>query len=95
MSDLCDSTSEKPTAATQEHPSDRMSSQEIVQRSNIEGLTRIFSPSEVDLDDLAEAIRSLLGPTNVPQIGAPNRPNPDLPSLPRRGTHVVEATETL
>ena len=55
---------------------------------------RLFVPTALDLDDLAEALRSLLGFTSPPQIGPPSRPNPDLLSLPGRGTHVVEATET-
>ena len=53
---------------------------------------RVFRPEELDVDDLAEAIRSLLGPTSPPQIGSPSRPKPDLLSSPPRGTHVVEAT---
>jgi hypothetical protein len=79
----------------QERLSNLISRQEIAQRSNIEGPTRLFRPSEVDLDALAEAIRSLLGPTNVPQIDAPSRPNPNLRSSRRRGSHVLEAPETL
>jgi hypothetical protein len=55
---------------------------------------RSFRPEDMDLDDLAEAIRSLLGPSSVPQIASPSRPNPDLLSVPRRGTHVLEATGT-
>jgi hypothetical protein len=57
-------------------------------------VTRIFSPSDLDLDDLAEAIRHLLGP----DIGAPvehaHQPNCDLLSFPHRGTHVVGENET-
>jgi hypothetical protein len=58
-------------------------------------LARIFAPSDLDLDDLAEAIRFLLEPANSPRIGPSRRPKPELLSLPRRGSHVVEATETL
>jgi hypothetical protein len=58
-------------------------------------LARIFAPSDLDLDDLAEAIRFLLEPANAPRIGPSSRPKPELLSFPRRGTHVVEATETL
>jgi hypothetical protein len=54
-----------------------------------EHVARLFSPSELDLDDLAEAIRSLLGPSSV----SPGHPDPDLLPVPRRVTHVVEATE--
>jgi hypothetical protein len=57
-------------------------------------VARIFSPSELDLDDLAEAIRSLLGPSIVPQIESPGRPAPDLLPARPRVTHVVEATQT-
>jgi len=57
-------------------------------------VARLFAPSELDLDDLAEAIRSLLGPAIPPQIGPSSRPQPELLSLPRRGSHVVEANET-
>jgi len=89
-----DSASEKPATAMRECLSNRMPEQEIAPRLKSEGLTRIFSPSELDLDDLAEAFRSLLWFTNPPQIGSPSRPIPDLLSLRRRGTHVVEAKET-
>ena len=57
-------------------------------------VARLFTPAELDLDDLAEAIRSLLEPAGQPQIGLAIRPKPDLLSFPRRGTHVVEATGT-
>lgn len=57
-------------------------------------VARIFDPSALNLDDLAEAIRSLLGSSSVPETASPGRPNPDLLSFPRRATHVVEATET-
>lgn len=52
-------------------------------------MARIFNPSDLDLDDLAEAIRSLLGPTSLPQISVPMSPKRDLLSFPRRGSHVV------
>ena len=45
---------------------------------------RVFRPEELDVDDLAEAVRALLE-----HDGAQH-----LLSLPPRGTHVVEATET-
>jgi hypothetical protein len=71
-----------------------MSEGESAPRPNVEGLTRLFNPNEVNLDDLAEAIRSLLEPTSPPHIGPHSCQNPDLHSFPRRGTHVLEATET-
>ena len=55
---------------------------------------RIFNPSELDLDDLAEAIRSLLGSGSIPQTTSLGGPNPALLLLPSRGSHVVEANET-
>ncbi len=57
-------------------------------------VARIFSPAELDLDDLAEAIRVLLAPADSTKINPPLRPKPELLSFPRRGTHVVEANET-
>lgn len=56
-------------------------------------VAQLFSPSELDLDDLAEAIRSLLGPSSPPQIGPPSGPDSDLLPVPPRVTHVVEATK--
>ena len=56
-------------------------------------VARIFSPSDLDIDDLAEAIRQLLGP----DIGAPgevlHQPKDDLLSVRRRVTHVVGENE--
>jgi hypothetical protein len=57
-------------------------------------VARIFSPADLDLDDLAEAIRFLLGPPSTPQISPTGHPNPDLLSSPHRATHVLEANET-
>jgi hypothetical protein len=71
-----------------------MSEGEIALRPKVEDLTRLFSPNEVNLDDLAEAIRSLLEPAGQPQIGLAIRPKPDLLSFPLRGPHVVETTGT-
>lgn len=56
-------------------------------------IVRIFSPAELDLDDLAGAIRSLLGPSGPPQIRPRRRPTPDLLSPSRRVSHVVEANK--
>ena len=47
-----------------------------------------FTPAELDIDDLAEAIRLLLGPGQVPQ----NQADCDLPSLLKRASHVVGRT---
>jgi len=55
-------------------------------------VARLFSPSELNLDDLAEAIRSLLVPGSGLPIASPGRPDPDLLPVPPRVTHVVEAT---
>jgi hypothetical protein len=57
-------------------------------------VARIFSPSDLDLDDLAEAIRQLLGPDISAREDALHQPNGDLLSLARRGTHVVGENET-
>ncbi|MGA2580044.1 MAG: hypothetical protein ABSH24_28935 [Bryobacteraceae bacterium] len=57
-------------------------------------MTRLFTPAQLDLDDLAEAIRSLLGPGSILQTTSPGGTNPALLLFRRRGTHVVEATET-
>lgn len=52
-------------------------------------VARVFSPSDLDLEDLAEAIRQLLGPAiGVPEE-APNQPDPDLLLSARGATHVV------
>lgn len=57
-------------------------------------VTRIFNPAELDLDDLAEAIRSLIGSSSVPQINSSGGTESSLLSFPRRATHVLEANET-
>lgn len=54
---------------------------------------RVFTPGELDVDDLAEAIRSLLGPTTAPQDASSRRADPDLLLAHPRVTHVVEATQ--
>ncbi len=58
--------------------------QEFSARQRLEAtpVARIFAPSDLDIDDLAEALRSLQGPTGPPQIGASSRSNPDLLSFP-------------
>ena len=55
---------------------------------------RSFRPADLDLDDLAEAIRLLLGPDHVPPVDALDRPDSHLLSVPRRVSHVLEATGT-
>jgi hypothetical protein len=56
-------------------------------------IARIFTPSELDLDDLAEAIRLLLGDNAARRSEAPDQPDSNLLSSPGRGSHVLEATE--
>ena len=56
-------------------------------------IARLFSPSDLDLDELAEAIRLLLGDDGVRRSEGPNQPDGNLLSLPGRGSHVVEETE--
>ena len=57
-------------------------------------VARIFTPAELDLDDLTEAIRLLFGSDPRGPLGdVPNQPDDNLLSFPRRGTHVVEANE--
>ena len=70
-----DPTSEEPATAPEECLSGGGSVEECVPQSNRAGLTRHFSPSELDLADLAEAVRCLLRP--------PSRPDPDLLSETR------------
>jgi hypothetical protein len=47
-------------------------------------VTRLFTPAQLDLDDLAEAIRSLLGPGSPPQICQSSPPKPELLSFPHQ-----------
>ena len=58
-------------------------------------VARNFQPSELDLDGLAEAIRSLLGPGQTGQIEPYFQQRSDLLSSRNRVTHVVEANEAL
>jgi len=67
--------------------------QSLPEPDRVAPVARLFSPSALDLDDLAEAIRSFLGPSSVPQIASPGRPDFDLLPVPPRVTHVVEATK--
>jgi hypothetical protein len=55
-------------------------------------VTRLFTPAALDLDDLAAAIRSLLGPDIVQQIASPDATDRGLLRPRPRVTHVVEAT---
>ena len=55
-------------------------------------VTRLFTPDALDLDDLAAAIRSLLGPGIGQQIASPGGPDRDLLRSRPGVTHVVEAT---
>ena len=52
-------------------------------------VARIFSPSDLDLDDLAEAIRQLLRPDIGAPKEAPHQTNDNLLSFPDRATDVV------
>jgi hypothetical protein len=56
-------------------------------------VARVFTPAELDLDDLAEAIRHLLGPEPRPPEEASNQPNDNLLSFPHRVSHVVGENE--
>lgn len=57
-------------------------------------LARQFSPSALDIDDLAEAIRLLLEPGQEAQSAASEPLDSDLLSAPDRSIHVVEAADT-
>ena len=54
-----------------------------------------FTPLDLDIDDLAEAIRQLLEPDTGASNEAPHQPIDDLLSFPHRGTHVVGENEAL
>ena len=77
--------------ANQWHPRDAQALPRAVSSAPV---ARLFTPADLDLDALAEALRLLLGPDHTPRKDRPNRPDSDLLSFPRRVTHVVEATET-
>ncbi len=53
-------------------------------------VVRVFTPS-LNLDDLVEAVRLMLGPTESQTKGPSTHPSPDLLSLPRRVSCVVKA----
>jgi hypothetical protein len=52
-------------------------------------VVRQFAPAGLDIDDLAEAIRLLLGPEDPRQSEVPHEAISALLSLPKRGTHVL------
>ncbi len=54
-------------------------------------VVREFASGDIDLDELAEAIRLLLAPAPVEKIGAGSPGDPDLLSPRRRATYVVGA----
>ncbi len=54
-------------------------------------IVREFSPGDIDLEDLAEAIRLLLEPLPAKKIGTRHPRDPDLLLPRRRATHVVGA----
>jgi hypothetical protein len=57
-------------------------------------VTRSFAPSDLDIDDLAEAIGLLLVPDQEPLNTSQNQPDCNLLSFPKRGSHVVKRTRT-
>jgi hypothetical protein len=75
------------------NPKHRSDVQSLAESDRAAAVARQFNPSELDLDDLAEALRSLLGPSSLPQTASPGRQDPDLLPAPPRVTHVVEATQ--
>jgi hypothetical protein len=54
--------------------------------SAAEEVARQFTPEQIDLDDLAQAVRALLGEGNTPHT--------DLLLSGHRGSHVVGANDT-
>jgi hypothetical protein len=54
-------------------------------------VARQFAPADLDVDDLAEAIRLLLGSDHTPQSAVPDEAISNLLSFPKRGSHGVEA----
>jgi hypothetical protein len=76
------------------NPKPRSDVQSLPESDRAVAVARLFNPSELDLDDLAEALRSLLGPSSVPQTASPGRPDPNLLPVPLRVTHVLEAPQT-
>jgi hypothetical protein len=57
-------------------------------------MVRFFTPSELDLDSLAQTVRLLLSCENPPQLDPPHQSPAHLLPVPPRVTHVVEATQT-
>lgn len=58
------------------------------------GLARTFLPANLDIDDLAHALRCLLSDDPAPRRPAPDAHRIDLPSRRFRGTYVSEARNT-
>ena len=56
-------------------------------------VVRDFRPDEIDLDDLAEAIRLLLGREGLGPSNSRRSPESELLFLPPQVTHVVERNE--
>ena len=54
-------------------------------------IARQFVPAELDVDDLAEAVRLLLSPGVIPPVTAINSSSPNLLRVRPRVSHVVEA----
>ena len=74
-------------------PGSNLDAQPVQAADRAVPVARHFTPSELDLDDLAEAIRLLLAPDIGPRIGSNSRPDAHLLSVAPRGTHRVEATQ--
>jgi hypothetical protein len=71
-----------------EHQSHRRDLQPCPGSDSTATVTRLFMPAELNVDDLAEAIRILLERDGH---YAPRRPDPDLLSVAPRVSHVLEA----
>ena len=56
-------------------------------------VTRLFSPDVIDLDDLAESVRMLLGRRGESRSDSRGPSNGDLLSSATRVSHVLEANE--
>jgi hypothetical protein len=75
------------------NPKPRSDVQSLRESNRAAVVARLFLPSELDLDNLTEAIRLLLATESVSQITSPRCPDRDLLPVPPRVTHVVEATQ--
>jgi len=76
-----------PSTARKRLQIPRASDQILIQQE----VVREFSSGDIDLDELAEAIRLLLEPAPAARIDVRRRRDPDLLLQRRRATHVVGA----